>query len=338
MNKFFYNIFALILIVPFFLAGCNSQNSTPSDTNYTISVTTNNSTYGSVYGDGVYSKDEQVIICAIANYGCEFVSWNDGNTDAVRKITVSQDKSYSATFQLKNSTSKDINYTISVTTNNSTYGSVYGGGVYSNDEQVIICAVANDGYEFVSWNDDNTDAVRKITVSQDKSYSATFQAKSETKYYALDKVEIYVEKLDSITAKCVRIDRVKIYNGTQKISGFGNDYYTSFDDGCILLDYAEVNNTYNVHATATWPLYFYSTNSQYNKFEKGSAATLTVSVDLQCSVDYSADDNSHGGTLVNSLNITTPAINEETSSTHLIYTDDKNHGYKVYMRLNFVEL
>lgn len=66
-------------------------------------------------------------------------------------------------------------YTITVSSDNVSYGTVSGGGVYEAGSNVIITATAMDGYEFVSWNDGNTNASREISVTEDASYTATFK-------------------------------------------------------------------------------------------------------------------------------------------------------------------
>ena len=69
-------------------------------------------------------------------------------------------------------------YTISVSSNNSSYGSVSGGGTYEEGTQVTLTATANSGYQFKEWNDGNTDNPRVITVTQDESYTAVFVEKT----------------------------------------------------------------------------------------------------------------------------------------------------------------
>ena len=65
---------------------------------------------------------------------------------------------------------------------------------------------------------------------------------------------------------------------------------------------------------------------------------------MECSMCYIDGDGnfvlqngSHGGGLVFNVSATVQPIGNNSTSTHLVYTDN-NHGYKVYMRFNFVEL
>ncbi|MBQ6276932.1 MAG: leucine-rich repeat domain-containing protein [Bacteroidales bacterium] len=67
-------------------------------------------------------------------------------------------------------------YTITVLSNNDAYGSVTGGGTYDESSDVIIMAMPNQGYRFVSWNDNITDNPRTITVTSDSTFVANFEA------------------------------------------------------------------------------------------------------------------------------------------------------------------
>ena len=67
--------------------------------NMTITVTSANESMGTVSGGGEYEFGEEVTITAIPNEGYRFVSWNDGNTDNPRTITVTEDATYIASFE-----------------------------------------------------------------------------------------------------------------------------------------------------------------------------------------------------------------------------------------------
>ncbi|MBO4655427.1 MAG: hypothetical protein J5644_07775 [Bacteroidales bacterium] len=70
---------------------------------------------------------------------------------------------------------KDKHYTITVNANDTTMGTVTGGGTYAANETVTLTATANEGYQFVKWQDGNTDNPRTITVTKDETYTATFE-------------------------------------------------------------------------------------------------------------------------------------------------------------------
>lgn len=55
-------------------------------------------------------------------------------------------------------------------------GSVEGAGSYTVGSRITIKAIANAGYHFVKWSDEDTNATRNITVSDNISLTATFEA------------------------------------------------------------------------------------------------------------------------------------------------------------------
>ncbi len=73
---------------------------------------------------------------------------------------------------------KDKQYTITVNANNAEWGTVSGGGTYAENATATLTATAKEGYKFVGWQDGNTDNPRTITVTQDASYTATFEKSS----------------------------------------------------------------------------------------------------------------------------------------------------------------
>ena len=71
-------------------------------------------------------------------------------------------------------TQNDVQYTITVLSENTDQGEVYGGGTFDEESEIQISATAHDGYQFLAWNDDNTDNPRTITVTEDATYIASF--------------------------------------------------------------------------------------------------------------------------------------------------------------------
>ncbi|MBQ8045041.1 MAG: leucine-rich repeat domain-containing protein, partial [Bacteroidales bacterium] len=139
--------------------------------NMTITVTSANESMGTVSGSGEYAFGTVATITAIPNEGYRFVSWNDGNTDNPRTITVTEDATYIASFAEEDAQT----YTITVLSANNSMGAVTGSGTYPEGTVVTIAAIPTEGYRFVSWNDGNTDNPRTITVTEDATYIATFE-------------------------------------------------------------------------------------------------------------------------------------------------------------------
>ncbi len=81
-------------------------------------------------------------------------------------------------------------HTVTVETNNNTYGTVSGGGTYDNHAEVTITATPNCGYRFVRWNDGNADNPRTITATENATYTATFDVADKVQidglWYTLD--------------------------------------------------------------------------------------------------------------------------------------------------------
>ncbi len=65
-------------------------------------------------------------------------------------------------------------YNIVVLSSNDAYGTVSGGGTYEDGDTIIITAIPNGGYLFDSWEDDNAENPRTITVTSDSTFVADF--------------------------------------------------------------------------------------------------------------------------------------------------------------------
>ena len=136
---------------------------------YHVTLGSNDSTLGSVQGGGDYDYLSLVTISATAAQHCHFVQWSDGNTTNPRLLTLTCDTVFTALFE------RDQQYQIVVTANDSTRGSVAGGGQYYLGEAVAIAATANEHYYFEQWSDGVTSNPRVVTVTGDATYTAVFE-------------------------------------------------------------------------------------------------------------------------------------------------------------------
>lgn len=156
----------------------------------TINVSTADKFKGTVSGAGSYFKNDTVEIIAIANEGCRFVSWNDGNTDSIRQVIAVRDTVYEAQFDsitkeetvhptpgpYKIPEAQQIpKFTITVKTDDPNMGTVKGGGEYDSLAEIKIEAQPKNDYQFVSWTDGNKNRIRKVKVLCDQEYTARFQ-------------------------------------------------------------------------------------------------------------------------------------------------------------------
>lgn len=148
---------------------------------FTITTVANPTEGGIVIGGGKYAENAVIDLAAVAYEGYEFSQWDDGVKTAVRKVTVTKDETYTAVFKTKGSQQF---YTITTMVSPEEGGVVVGGGKYAANTIIKLKAVANDGYEFLQWDDGNKDNPREITVKEDAVYKAIFK-KIET-YYTIN--------------------------------------------------------------------------------------------------------------------------------------------------------
>lgn len=66
---------------------------------YTITVKSNNDSYGTVSGSGSYNYGDLAILIATPATGCKFVQWNDGATSTSRTVVVTENVTYTAVFE-----------------------------------------------------------------------------------------------------------------------------------------------------------------------------------------------------------------------------------------------
>ena len=135
---------------------------------YTLSVSAEEG--GSVSSEGGdYQQGTEVTITATPDEGYEFSGWSDGNTEATRVITSSEDLTLTASF-----TELIISYTLTVTSTEG--GSISSeGGEYNEGTEITITATPGEGYRFTGWSDGNTEESITITLSEDTTLEALFE-------------------------------------------------------------------------------------------------------------------------------------------------------------------
>jgi hypothetical protein len=139
----------------------------PPQPTYTITVESDNPDWGTVSGGGEYHYGDTIQIEAIPYVGHQFLMWNDSITDNPRDIVVLQDSTFVALFALNQ-------YTIEVISDHPDWGTVAGGGTYYYGDTIEISATPNLGFEFLGWNDGNTDNPRTIVVTESQTFTAHF--------------------------------------------------------------------------------------------------------------------------------------------------------------------
>lgn len=133
---------------------------------FQVTALSSDDSLGTVEGSGTYWVWEDISITAKPKPGYIFLSWNDGNTNATRKITATgQNQSYAAIF---------IREFYEIETTCHGEGTISGGGSHSYNTEVTLKATPAQGYVFSSWSDGVATEERQITVTNDATYSAIF--------------------------------------------------------------------------------------------------------------------------------------------------------------------
>lgn len=246
-----------------------------------------------------------------------------------------------------NEESKVETYTIQTISADTEKGKVYGSGTYINDSTITIAATANPGYVFEKWSDNDINPIRNIKVNDNTNYTAYF--KKATQYYALDKVEFFVEEDGKILAKSVEYTTFKIYvNDAEEpsnvISDGASTRVNGIEIGQKLVDSINIsgNVSTNIYVNEQHPINFYSARNENNIFAKNSIVDLTIRFGYMCHSGYISDGeiifdnnfNNHGSSLTTDLEF---EITEETIKT-VTLIDDTQHGYKIKSKLHFVEI
>ncbi len=129
---------------------------------YSISVSAEEG--GSVSSEGGdYSEGEQVTITTTPDEGYEFSGWSDGNTEATRVITASEDVTLTATFT-------ELEYSYQLTVSAGEGGSVSSeGGEYNEGTEVTITATPDEGYVFIRWKLNQSDEQTQNYLTQEEA-------------------------------------------------------------------------------------------------------------------------------------------------------------------------
>ncbi len=77
------------------------------------------------------------------------------------------------------------NYTLTLSVNNESMGSVTGGGKYAEGSTITFEAKPVEGYTFVRWSDGNTESSRSVVLTQDYSFTAFFAPEGEELFHPI---------------------------------------------------------------------------------------------------------------------------------------------------------
>ena len=214
---------SLALIGMLAVASCTKE--------FTVTVKSNNETWGSVTGSGTYASGATATLAAVPSENCFFVKWNDEVSDNPRTVTVTKDVTYTAYFAEET----DDTFSVTVKSNNEAWGSVSGSGTYASGATATLAAVPSTNFIFVKWNDEVTENPRTVTVTQDVTYTAYFAEKSGGTFSFSGKVQ----KGPFVTGATVTVNELN-----ESLGQTGMSFTTSIssNDGSFSLNNIEMES------------------------------------------------------------------------------------------------
>lgn len=165
-------------------------------------------------------------------------------------------------------------YTLTVTSNNTTYGTVTGGNTYENGATATLTATANKGYKFVKWNDGSTSATRTVTVSANATYTATFEP--ITYYVAFDGNGATSGSVATITTKYDQDFTLPENGFAKKITAAWN---ANADGVTLEYSYLEKDCVFNGWKFSLSQSTIWAPGNKFGKYASDDGATVTVYAD-----------------------------------------------------------
>ena len=157
------------------------------DQHYRLTAVVSPSNRGEIVGRGSYRPGETAHLVAQAAAGWQFDHWQDQptNYNPERDVVMNSDITLTAVFVAIRS-SYDLFW------NPNVYGfgtieSEVDCGTFDRGDEVVLTAVPRDSnYEFVRWNDGNTQNPRTLVANRDYDLIAEFRHRTETKNLSVD--------------------------------------------------------------------------------------------------------------------------------------------------------
>ena len=143
---------------------------------FTITATADPTNGGTVTGSGTYTYGQSCTLTATAATGYAFVNWTKNgqqvSTNASYTFTVTESATYVANFQVQS-------YTITTIANPAEGGNITGGGTYNYGQSCTLTATASEGYDFVSWTENDVvisnEDTYTFTVTDNRTLTANFE-------------------------------------------------------------------------------------------------------------------------------------------------------------------
>lgn len=159
--------------------------------------------------------DSTTIITATPYTGFHFEQWSNGSTANPDTLHLDGDSSVTAIF------AHNI-YTLTLSVNDTSLGTVTGGGVFYHNETTWIEATCTEPhYHFVQWSDGVASSSRNVTLTQDTAITAIFAI--DTHHVSCFGYDGYFEGTGDYP-----------YGATVEVSAYAYDgfHFGEWDDGC----------------------------------------------------------------------------------------------------------
>ena len=219
-----------------------------------INVTVNPEDAGVVYGADSCYFNETATLTATPNAGYAFANWTENDSivseNAVYSFIVKHDRNLVANFEL-------ITYNITVTATPAEGGNVNVTGNFNYGNEAVITATTNEGYQFISWTENDT------IVSTDTEYS--FIVTSDRTFVANFELLTFNVTATANPAEGGEIDGTGVYNygETATLTAIVNDGY-AFNNWSINGEVVSTDSEYSFVVTEDVELYanYYSVQSR----------------------------------------------------------------------------
>lgn len=138
---------------------------------YSLRAVSEDVEIGRVFITAPYScETNEVTVAAVAEDGYKFAFWSDGCVLNPYTMTLTDDVSLVAYF----TEHSELKYTVTAESNDSTKGTVTGGGSYIANTTATLTAEPAEGYQFLQWQDGSTENPLVFVVTSDTTFTATF--------------------------------------------------------------------------------------------------------------------------------------------------------------------
>ena len=215
-------------------------------------------------------------------------------------------------------------YTISVTSNNTAWGTTEGSGTYAKGSEVQIRAIPRNSFEFVKWDDGATDNPRTINVTANAAYKAIFDSIplpapddpptasnisvsfADTTWNGISLFQFDMEA----QAGFVDVWQIQVYSeGQQAIAGFNmpntTGYFTGNEDNHLTAFYLENGNNDVIQIDSVrYPHWISAKHSINGNVTELDLTSLTLSVTIDAPLQNMADVSQGLSPEIRNLHIT----------------------------------